>query len=41
MRDQVVRSELVQWGYSVFTIRYDQDLREQIVQHPDVFRALQ
>jgi hypothetical protein len=39
--DQVVRSELVQRGYSVFAIRYDQDLREQIVQHPDVFGALQ
>lgn len=39
-RDQVVRSELTQRGYRVIAIRYDQDLREQIVQHPDVFGAL-
>jgi hypothetical protein len=40
-RDQVMRSELVQRGYSGLTIRYDQGLREQIVQHPDVCGALQ
>ena len=39
-RDQVVRSELTQRGYRVHTIRYDQNLREQIVQHPDVFGAV-
>jgi len=39
-RDQVVRSELTQRGYRALTIRYDQDLREQIVQHPDIFGAL-
>jgi hypothetical protein len=40
-RDQVVRSELAQRGYRVLTIHYDRDLREQIVQHPDIFGALQ
>jgi hypothetical protein len=39
-RDQVVRSELAQRDYRVLTIRYDRDLREQIVQHPEVFGVL-
>jgi hypothetical protein len=40
-RDQVVRSELAQRGYRVLAIRSDRDLREQIMQHPEVFGALQ
>jgi hypothetical protein len=36
-RDEATRSELRQWGYRVIAVRYDQDIREQIMLHPDVF----
>jgi ATP-dependent helicase YprA (DUF1998 family) len=40
-RDEVMRSELRQRGYRVIAVRYDQDIREQLVQHPDVFGRMQ
>ena len=36
-RDEATRSELRQQGYRVIAVRYDQDIREQIMLHPDVF----
>jgi very-short-patch-repair endonuclease len=39
-RDKTLRNELKQRGYRVLVMRYDQDMREQIVQHPDVFGGM-
>ena len=39
-RDTVTRSELQNRGYRVIVMRYDQDIREQIEKHPDVFGAM-
>jgi hypothetical protein len=39
-RDEVTRSELKKRGYRVIEIRYDQDIREQIMKHPDVFGGI-
>ncbi len=36
-RDRRVRSDLVDIGYRVIAIRYDQSLEEQIARHPEVF----
>ncbi|NSW77713.1 MAG: DEAD/DEAH box helicase [Chthonomonadetes bacterium] len=36
-RDKQVRDQLRQLGYRVITIRYDQDLHEQIARYPEVF----
>ena len=36
-RDQRIRADLVNLGYRVVVIRYDQPLRDQVAQHPDLF----
>ncbi|NLG96412.1 MAG: DEAD/DEAH box helicase [Chloroflexi bacterium] len=36
-KDETLRGELRARGYQVIVIRYDQDLREQIAAHPEVF----
>jgi hypothetical protein len=40
VRDTALRNELRQRGYRVIVMRYDQDIRAQIVQHPDVFGGM-
>jgi hypothetical protein len=39
-RDEVMRNELRNRGYRVIEIRYDQAIREHIMQHPDVFGGM-
>jgi hypothetical protein len=39
-RDDVTRNELQNRGYRVIVLRYDQDIRAQIGQHPDVFGVI-
>ena len=36
-RDQRIRADLVNQGYRVVVIRYDQPVRDQIAQRPDLF----
>ena len=38
-RDAQVRQALEDRGYRVISIRFDQDLKEQVNQHPDIFGA--
>jgi hypothetical protein len=39
-RDERTRNGLKQRGYRVIVIRYDQDLHEQLMQHPDIFGGM-